>query len=197
MKRSTDAPHGPSWPADCSVSGSFVAEEFYRLPDGDDRDELHRGSVVAEPRPSLDHGRVSGRLAAALGEWIYGHDLGDLVVESGFVLRRKPDTVRGPDIAFVSAERLAEHQGPGPFFEGAPDLAVEVLSPWNSRREMDAKVAEYLDAGARLVWLVDPATLTVTVHRPSHEPLHLEPADTLDGGDVLPGLQISLARLFG
>jgi len=197
MTRSTDAPHDPSWPTDCSVPGSFVAEEFYLLPDGGDRDELLRGSVVAEPRPSLDHGRVAGRLAAALGEWVYSHGLGEIVVESGFVLGREPDTVRGPDVAFVSTERLAEHQGPGPFFEGAPDLAIEVLSPWNSRREMGAKVAEYLEAGARMVWLVGPASQAVTVHRPEHEPLHLEPGNTLDGGDVLPGLGISLARIFG
>lgn len=196
MTRSTDVPHEPSWPTDGSVPASYVAEEFYLLPEGGDRDELFQGSVVAEPRPSLDHGRVAGRLAATLGEWIYDHHLGELVLESGFVLHRAPDTVRGPDVAFVSRGRLAEHRGAGPFFEGAPDLTVEVLSPWNSRREMDEKATEYLEAGARLVWIVDPARRRVTIHRPEREPHHLGPGDCVDGGDVLPGFVLPVEGVF-
>jgi Uma2 family endonuclease len=116
--------------------------------------------------------------------------------ECGYVLRRNPDTVRGPDASFVSSERLAAWEARGPFFEGAPDLAVEVLSPSNTRREIEEKVSEYLAAGGREVWVADPEARRITVHRPDEGPRDLGPDDTLDGGDLLPGFDVPVAELF-
>jgi Uma2 family endonuclease len=175
----------------------LTAEEYAHLPDREDgsKDELVRGSVVCEPPPSFGHGATALRIARRLAEFVERHGLGLVVGEAGFVLARKPDTVRGPDAAFVSTERLAEHHGET-FFAGAPDLAVEVISPSNSRRTVIEKTRDYLAAGARMVWTVDPERATVTVHAPGRRPAVLRAEDRLEGGDVLPGFSIPVRRLF-
>lgn len=173
------------------------AEEYYLLPEEPGwRDELVEGSVVREPLPTFGHGNASARIAHFLLEWVGPRELGEVVGECGFVVQRDPDTVRGPDAAFVSAERLAAWSGDGPFFEGAPDLAVEVLSPSNTRAEVERKVRDYLSAGARRVWVVDPASESVTVHRADGGPRRLGPDEALDGGDVLPGFTLPVRRIF-
>jgi Uma2 family endonuclease len=96
----------------------------------------------------------------------------------------------------VSRERLADLDD-ARFFAGAPELAVEILSPSNRRGEMHAKVADYLAAGSRLVWVVDSARTTVTTYRTLLAPRRLGPSDTLDGEDVLPGLAIPVESIFG
>lgn len=96
----------------------------------------------------------------------------------------------------MSAERLAATVRRGPFFEGAPDLAVEVVSPGNTRREIAGKVRDYLAAGSRAVWVVNPERRTVTVHRPDREPERLAGSDVLDGGPVLPGFRLPLSEIF-
>lgn len=193
MPRTLDAP------AEGEAPGRELlkAEEYYLLPEEPGwRDELVEGSVVREPMPSFGHGSASVKIARLLGNWVEPRGLGEVVGECGFVLRRDPDTVRGPDAAFVSAERLATWNGEGPFFEGAPDLAVEVLSPSNTRGEVERKVREYLAAGARRVWVVDPASRSVTVHRSGVAPRRLGQEDALDGGDVLPGFTLPVSRIF-
>ena len=193
MPRTVDAPRE----GEATDRGLLSAEEYYRLPEEPGwRDELVEGSVVREPLPTFGHGNASARIAHFLLEWVGPRKLGEVVGECGFVVRREPDTVRGPDAAFVSAERLAAWSGDGPFFEGAPDLAVEVLSPSNTREEIDRKVREYLAAGARLVWVVDPASRSATVHRPGGAPRRLGPDDTLDGGEVLPRFTLPVSRIF-
>lgn len=173
------------------------AEEYYLLPDEPGwRDELVEGSVVREPMPSFGHGSASARIARFLLEWVESRELGEVVGECGFVVQRDPDTVRGPDAAFVSAERLAAWSGDGPFFEGAPDLAVEVLSPSNTRGEVERKVREYLAAGARLVWVVDPASRSVTAYRTGEASRRVGPDDSLDGSDILPGFTLPVSRIF-
>ncbi len=175
----------------------LTAEEYARMPDLPDgtKDELIRGTVVCEPPPSFGHGASSTEIARLLGNFVKDHDLGVVVGEAGFVVERGPDTVRGTDAAFVSAERAASYSGEG-FFEGAPDLAVEVLSPSNTPASVAEKTRQYLAAGARLVWNVDPRQRTVTVHAPGAEPQVLAAGDRLDGGDVLPGFSIPVRVLF-
>ena len=119
-----------------------------------------------------------------------------MLILTGFVLARNPDTVRGPDAAYVSAERFASTVRRGPFFEGAPDLAVEVLSPGNTRREIAAKVRDYLAAGAGAVWVVDPSRGTVMVHSPDRGSETLTGGDVLDGGTILPGFRLRINKLF-
>ncbi len=105
--------------------------------------------------------------------------------------------MRGPDVAFVSRERLPEraYEEPG-FWHLAPDLAVEVISPSNTAAEIHEKVREYLDAGTSLVWVVDPRTRTVAVHRSPGETTVLREGDDVDGGDVLPAFSAAVSELF-
>jgi len=171
--------------------------EFIALPDGDPyRLELAAGRVVREPAPGFRHGRVASRLSRILWEASgdFGH--GEVFFDMGFLLTRDPPTVRIPDVAFVSASRLAEHATDEVFLGGAPDLAVEVLSPSNSASEIQGKALEYLDAGAHLVWIVDPAAETVTVYRARDDIRVLAAEDTLDGTAVIPGLEVEVGRLF-
>jgi Uma2 family endonuclease len=174
----------------------LTAEEYSRMPERSDgmKDELVRGSVVCEPPASFGHGVTAARIVHLLSRFVERHGQGVVVGEAGFVVERGPDTVRGPDASFVSSARLT-HRGET-FFEGAPDLAVEVLSPSNTRRDVAEKTREYLSAGARLVWNVDPRSETVTVHAPDAEPVHLAVDDRLDGGDVLPGFSVPVRSLF-
>ena len=164
------------------------------FPDGR-KDELVRGEIVCEPPPSFGHGASSVKIAHLLLRFVEERRLGVVVGEAGFVVERGPDTVRGTDAAFVSTERAAAYSGEG-FFEGAPDLAVEVLSPSNTRAKMAEKTREYLAAGARLVWNVDPRRRTVSIHAPDAEPRVLDIGDHLDGGDVLPGFSVVVRSLF-
>lgn len=175
-----------------------TVEEFARLPE-DDRYtfELVRGRVVREPRPAPRHGRMVVKLIRRIDEFVEKHGLGLTYTETGFALYRDPDTVRGPDISFVSNERAAKPGYRGPYQRIAPDLSVEVLSPSDRRRAMLEKVNEYLDVGSRLVWVVDPKRQVVTVYRPGVEPERLESRDVLRGDDVLPGFELPLVKLFG
>ena len=123
------------------------------------------------------------------------HGLGEVFGEAGYLLARNPDTVRGPDLSFVSRERLAAFDD-SRFFEGAPDLAVEIHSPSNRPYQVRAKVADYLAAGCRIVWIVDPERQTVTTYRTVLDPRVLGSEDVLDGADALPGLKIQVGSIF-
>jgi len=174
----------------------LTADELYALPDTDSREELVAGAIVREPPAGFGHGTVEVRIAFLLEEWVRAGGLGRVVTEAGFVLARDPDTVRSPDVAFVAAERVEEGTAHGPYFEGAPDLAVEILSLSNTEREMAAKAREYLAAGTRLVWVVDPDGEEITVYRAGAPPHRLGRRDMLDGGDVLPGFAALAARIL-
>ena len=115
--------------------------------------------------------------------------------ETGVILARNPDTVRALDAAFVRSERLADQPTTG-FFDGAPDLALEVISPSETVDEVESKVIDYLEAGVALVWLIYPRTQTVTVYRSSTDINILTIEDTLTGGDLLPGFSVSLKEIF-
>jgi len=170
-------------------------EEFYSLPDDGTKQELQAGILVSEPLPGFRHGRVAAAIADVLRTHVRRHKLGVVVSnDSGFLLARSPDTVRGPDVAFVSRDRVKGDEARA--FPGAPDLAVEVLSPSNTPASMHAKVADYLAAGARLVWVVDVETETVIVYASLLAPRFLGPRDFLDGEDVLPGFRVPVEELF-
>lgn len=179
-----------------ATNASLTAEDLpYVMPD-EERCELVAGELIREPLPGEEHGLVAASVVARLVELVREHRLGRAYSETGFVLARDPDTVRGPDAAFVSAERSAATVRRGPFFEGAPDLAVEVLSPGNTVREVATKVREYCASGARAVWVIDPGARKVTIHRPGRAPETCSRTDTLDGGEVLPGFRLPVAEIF-
>jgi Uma2 family endonuclease len=123
-------------------------------------------------------------------------ELGIIAGPSGGV-RLARGLVRLPDLSFVSWDRLPDRMVPSePVLGFAPDLAVEVLSPGNTKREMDLKVREYFLAGVRLVWLVDPGKRTVRVYTAPDQSVRLSEGQALDGGDVLPGLRLPLREVF-
>ncbi len=176
----------------------MTIEEFEQLPDLDDYPyELVRGWLVREPPPMELHGSLQARLGSFVLAFVERENLGLVVTETHYVLREDPRIVRCPDVAFVARARL---EGDDPqdthFRRGAPDLAVEILSPSNRRAEVVEKVAEYLVAGARAVWVVDPRKHSVTVHRPGADSRVYRAEDELDGGEVLPGFRLPLSRLF-
>jgi Uma2 family endonuclease len=165
-------------------------EDYYKL-------ELDEGRLVIMEPPFPEHGRMEARIAAILFTFVEPRRLGVVYSgDPGFVLARTPDTVRGPDVAFLRAERVPTGDAVDAFYEGAPDLAVEVLSRNDRPGEVARKVTNYLDAGARLVWVVDPRARTVVVHRPDAPPCILGAHDTIDGADVLPRFSSPVAAFF-
>jgi Uma2 family endonuclease len=175
----------------------LTAEHLYSIDDDRYLYELDRGRLVVMEPPGFDHGATAARITLLLATFVEAHHLGQVVTgDTGFVLFRAPDTVRGPDVAFVGAERLPSEEDAQLFFEGAPDLAVEVLSPSNRPGQLETKIKNYLAAGTRLVWVVDPRRRTVVVHAPDAIPGTLTDADEIDGADVLPGFRAPVRALF-
>ena len=172
-----------------------TAEEFERMPDEPGvRMELVRGKVIRMSPPGFRQGAIASRLFEALAGHVAREGLGRVVLPVGFKVASNPDTVREPDLAFVSRDRL--HGEPEGFFQGPPDLAVEVISPRQRRVFVDGKAAEYLVRGVRMVWVIDPKTETVTVHQPGSAPLVLREGALLEGGSVVPGFRCDLRAIF-
>jgi Uma2 family endonuclease len=169
-------------------------EEFQhfgrRLP----RAELVAGQVVEMVLPGTRHGMLVALIADRLREHVVPRKLGMVTAEAGFVLSRDPSTVRGPDVAVVLRHRVPSPV-PKQFFEGPPDLAVEVLSPDDRPGEVAAKVADYLRAGTTAVWTVDPDQETVTVHTRGGAAVYGR-METLTGGPPIPEFELPLDALF-
>ena len=128
-----------------------TADEDSRLPDNGLRQELQAGVLIAEPQPFPRHAEIQARLAQALLNFVDPRGLGVVLTACGFLPSRRPDTVRGPDVSFVRRDRFDADEVERAFSPGAPDLAIEIVSPSNRPGEMHAKVADYLAAGSRLV----------------------------------------------
>ncbi len=157
--------------------------------------ELVDGEMIELSPNAGRSGWIGGQLVAFLNEHVRPGGLGWVFpADTGFVLFDDRATVRSPDAAFVRRDRLPELTDT--FVPVAPDLAAEVLSPSDRMADALAKVAMYLDAGVRMVLLVDPDTHTITVFRPVGPPTKLGIGDTLDGGDVLPGFSVAVAEIF-
>jgi len=176
------------------TSALITAEAFAEMP-GSRHSELVRGRPVPVNPANPHHGRMALRVGARLLAYVEPRRLGSVMVEAGFTLARNPDTVRGPDVSFVRAGRPDFPPRKG-FAPGAPDLAVEVVSPDNTMAQLMVKAAEYLAAGTELVWIVDYDDATVRVLRPDAEPVTLRIGDALDGGATVAGFTLPLAELF-
>jgi len=174
-----------------------TAEELLRAGDVG-RCELVRGVLRMMIPAGDEHGRITVRITCAVGNHVMARRLGVLHgAETGFLLARDPDTVRAPDLAFTRAARA--RPATRGFVPGAPDLAVEVLSPDDRPGYVREKVAEWLDAGTHAVWVVDPRTRCVTIHGPRAGPRRtvvFRENDTLSGGDLLPGFTLAVRDLF-
>lgn len=140
---------------------SMTAAELMRLPEDGNRYELVRGELVAMAPAGFLHGVIVDRIGRRIGDYVEQYSLGvSAAAETGFQIERDADTVRAPDYAFVSHERLAGRNPASGYAKVTPDLVVEVVSPRDHQPDVGAKVAMWLDAGVRLVWVVDPASST-------------------------------------
>jgi Uma2 family endonuclease len=177
----------------------LTADDLWRMGESDVRRELVNGEVIAMTPAGGVHGEVLLKVGSPLRAFVEAHRLGKVVGgDVGFVLAlpSDPERVRAPDVAFISTARLPGGRLPQSFIRGAPDLAVEVLSPHDNPDEVQRKVRDYLEAGARLVWVVAPLARTATVYRPDGSARLVREPESLEGEDVLPGLAIPLADLF-
>ena len=182
----------------------ITAEELLAYPTPDKRVELVRGRLIVREPPGMRHGECAVRITVAISNYLArDRELQRAAVtrgrvltgDVGFTLARNPDTVRGPDVAYVSRERWA---GPLPvgYGEFAPDLVVEVRSPSDRVGAVLAKVGDWLDAGSLVVWVVDPSRQQVIVYRADGSQAMLGVEDVIDGESLLPGFTLSIAELF-
>ena len=175
----------------------LTADELLDLPDDGHHYELVKGELRMMTPAGFEHGRVAARISYLLSRHASENDLGVvLAAETGFTLARSPDTVRAPDVAFVSKNRIPPADQKHKFAELSPDLVVEVVSPSDRASEIEEKVRDYLDAGVRLIWVVYPATQTITEHRPSMAARDLGVAEEVQGYDILPGFCCRVADFF-
>jgi Uma2 family endonuclease len=168
----------------------WTAEELVRLPDGW-RYEIDEGELVIMTPAGFQHGRLVSRVDTMLRSFVDAHNLGEVLAgEAGFFVRRDPDTLRAPDVAFYSHERLSRIRDRSGFPEVPPDLAVEVHDP--SEPDLDRKVRQYLEAGVRAVWVLDPGLRTLTRYAPEEPPRTWSSPDDEITEPVLPGFSCRL-----
>jgi Uma2 family endonuclease len=171
----------------------MTAEELLHVDIPNKRVELVRGVLVVSEPPGYLHGEITARLAKVLSNFADARDLGRVLAgDAGFKLASDPDTVRGPDVAFIRRERLP-HPSPRGFAGFPPDLAVEVLSPNDRPGQTLAKVADWLSAGTRLVWVMDPDRRIARIYRADGTQATINEDEQLDGEDILPGFSCALA----
>jgi Uma2 family endonuclease len=185
------SPAKPPYPTDRLVT----ALEFSQHPEWG-RCELRRGRVIPLSPPKRKHGILVARLAARLSTFVEARKLGAVVAESGMLTARGPDSVRGPDVSFISTARLAKSDETHGYSDVPPELCIEVVSPSDTWSELSEKVGEYLAAGVDVVWVVDPQLGQVHVYAKGQPPRILKGQDVLDGGTVLPGFTLALSDLF-
>ena len=172
----------------------WTAEDVAGLPDDSFRYALIKGVLYRMPPPMSRHGRVVMAVGAPIYVYALQNRLGAVYDQSGFIFERDPDTLLSPDLAFVQRANIPVD--PNSYPRVAPDLVVEVASPSQSGPSIEQKVATYLAAGVRLIWVVDPEPRTVHVYRGDGTERVLTDEDVIDGEDVLPGFRLPVARLF-
>jgi len=180
------------------VTRPMTADELLVLPDDGMRHELRRGELATTPPAGFRHGRVVAAMAAELERHFAAQGRGLVLAgDPGFKLSSDPDTVRAPDVAFVAQVRVDAVGVPDGFWPGAPDVAIEVVSPGDSYSDLQEKALEWLSAGARLVLVVDPRRRTVTAYRSADRIVELSAGQLLDASDAIPGWSIAVDALFG
>lgn len=174
----------------------ITADEFFAFPSDGKRLELVAGEVKEMSPSGHDHGTVMLQLGYLLKDFAKAHGIkGFSGGDVGFILARNPDTVLAPDISFVRSERIPKAGCPK-FFDGPPDLAVEIVSPGDRPAEVEAKARHWIGCGASLVWVVNGTEKTVDVYAVGRERRTISLDGQLDGGDVLPGFTATLREIF-
>lgn len=158
------------------------------------RNELILGEIVPMSPTGFEHGRITAKLARVIGTFVEERKLGIVVAaETGFLIHRNPDSVLAPDVAFVQSSRYVATQK---FFEGAPDLAIEVMSPSDTWSEVSAKVEMWLEAGCHSCWVVDPKSKTITIFRGGDDVHRARSGQMVQDDLVLPSLSIEVEVIF-
>lgn len=189
-------PGEPSYVPFMPPPAPMTADELLHTHFPDKRVELVQGVLVVREPPGYLHGDVTANLAYHLMHHVRAHALGRVLVgDAGFQLRTAPDTVRGPDIAFIGSARLPDPRPVG-YPALAPDLVVEVLSPTDRAGEVLGKVADWLNAGTRLVWVIDPERRQALAYRAEGSLALVTADESLDGEDVVPGFSCPLASVL-
>ena len=182
--------------AEHTATQPVTAQELHQLPAGG-RYALVKGELRKMPPAGREHGSIAMHVGASLYQFVTTQGLGSVyAAETGFLLATNPDTVLAPDAAFVRSDRLAQIADVAGFIPGAPDLAVEVISPSDTYTEVEEKVTLWLQHGTRMVIVVNPRRRSVTVYRPDRPVLFLSEQDELSGDDVVPGWSVRVRDLF-
>ena len=171
----------------------MTLEEFMKIDDEPNRHELIKGELLTMTPPKPLHGRIVTNLTILLGVHVKANRLGVVYTESGYHLERDPDTVLGPDLSFVSVQRV--NQSDEHYYDGPPDLAVEVLSPGDRKGYVERKLAVYLETGTRSIWHVNPRRRTVEVISSTGERRTLHENDELID-DTVPGFRVKVSEIF-
>jgi Uma2 family endonuclease len=181
-----------------STTSHISAAELLVLPTGlGKRYELVAGELREMSPSGWRHGNVVSNLHARLVAYVSGHGLGMMFgAETGFRLAADPDTVRAPDIAFIAKRNIPSKLPAEGYWPGAPDLAIEVLSPSDRTGEVDEKITAWLKAGSAAVWVVDPKLETATVYLPQSKAQIYTADDRLLGEPVVPGFSCAVKELF-
>jgi len=181
-----------------STTTVVTADELLALPTGmGKRYELVAGELRIMSPSGWRHGAVVDNLEFLVGSFIRKHRLGrGFGAETGFLLKRDPDTVRAPDFAFIAKEHFPTTEPQEAFWPGAPDLAVEVLSPGDTTGEVDEKIEEWLAAGCAAVWVVDPKLQTATIYQSPTNVQVKTAGETLVGDPVVPGFSCAVDEIF-
>jgi Uma2 family endonuclease len=179
-----------------TATQTFTAEDLHRLPSRGSRYRLIKGELRTMPPAGGEHGSVAMHLAGSLYQTVSARGLGRVyAAETGFLLATNPDTVLAPDAVFIRQERVAQLANVSGFLPIAPDLAVEVISPYDTYTEVEEKVSLWLQYGTQMV-VVNPRRHGVTVYRPGQPVLFLTEHDELSGNDVVPGWRVRVQDLF-
>jgi len=175
----------------------LTAEELLLMPDDGFRYELLKGELRKMAPASHAHGRITMNISGPLDYHVRANHLGVVfAAETGFKITTTPDTVRAPVVAFVSQERIEQAGDVKGYWPGAPDLTVEVVSPGDVYTEVEEKVIEWLEAGARIVIVINPRKRVVTVYRSLTDIVVLKEDETLDASDVVPGWAMPVKNIF-
>lgn len=173
----------------------WTEEELMSLPDDGNKYELVDEELVMS-NAGMEHGYIAGIINIRLGSFVYEQRLG-IIFDSSTGFRMKKGNLRAPDVAFVAKERLQGLRRPlKGFFQGSPDLAVEIFSPTDRIEGIHNKMVEYFEHQTRLVWAVNPLEETVLVYHSPQPDKMLRAGDTLDGAEIVPGFSLAIAELF-
>jgi Uma2 family endonuclease len=180
-----------------TVTRLLTAEDLAGMPEDAVPTELRSGELITLSPGSPDHGRVNARIVTIITTFVDEHDLGETYCnDTGFLLQEHPDTVLGPDVAFIRTERLSQLEKLRGYFTGSPDLAIEVISPGDVIKAVHAKAKDFIRFGTLQCWVVNPRDRKVTIHVPDQTPLKLVETDYIEGGSILPGFRRLIADFF-